>query len=424
MPFRDLVKQAATVNGTGAFTLGAAVSGYQSMLGGGRAVGDAIGGYMYRHPNGQWEVGTGVIGANNTMSRTPTASSNSGALVNFPAGTGEIEEVVTATTFNDFARLSLGVEASGLPLASAPTSADFLTIIQGGTEKRVAIDTLKTYFGGAATGGTAVTGVTMTGPTGGVNGVASSNFTLGVTPVGGTVAGTVRITPASTVPGDTFAPAYRDVTTAAPTGTFTLMPSSTGARTISVTNNGGLTNPAPITYTATAAAAPSSYLRFTGSHIGSNITESGTGPYTYTGGIGNVLYCVATSSIGAQAGTDFEFVFSVDTYATRFGFGFQDTIAEPYNPDAGEMVNQIGYKFNEPNWIIVGGTVAAAIVRAGGDWVRVKRVGTLLSLEVSKNGGSSYTLAATATVAWGTVKISTFLTDPVVVTMRSATGLA
>lgn len=107
---------------------------------------------------------------------------------------------------------------------------------------------------GAVATPAAASGVTMTGPTTSLNGSASSNFTLGVTPAGGTISGTVRITPTSSVGGDTITPAYRDVSNGTPSGTFTVTASSTGARTISATNNAGLTNPATITLTASAAA--------------------------------------------------------------------------------------------------------------------------------------------------------------------------
>lgn len=93
------------------------------------------------------------------------------------------------------------------------------------------------------------TGISMSGPTTGVTGVASSNFTLAFTP-GGSTAPAVVITPSDGGAGGTFNPASR--TTA---GTFTYTPSGTGARTISVTNNAGLTNPSNITYTVTAALA-------------------------------------------------------------------------------------------------------------------------------------------------------------------------
>ena len=96
----------------------------------------------------------------------------------------------------------------------------------------------------------AATAVTMSGPSGGVNGVASTNFTIGAN---GTITGTVVVTPSSGGGGGTFTPTTVSISSGTPTGTFTYTPASTGAKTISVTNNGSLTNPANITYTVTAA---------------------------------------------------------------------------------------------------------------------------------------------------------------------------
>ena len=187
-------------------------------------------------------------------------------------------------------------------------------------------------------------------------------------------------------------------------------------------NDSTVANSGSFVTDATSPAA--TYLRFVGAQVPSNIAESGTGPYTYTGGLGNKSYCFATSNIGAQAGVDFEIIIEVVTNAERMAFGFQDTITGPWNPLATDLVNQIGYKYGDLNWRMAGGTNAATVLRENGDWARIRRIGTLLSLEVSKNGGASYTTVSTATVAWGTVKLATVMMDSSVVTMRSATGLA
>lgn len=146
------------------------------------------------------------------------------------------------------------------------------------------------------------TGVTMSGPSGGVISVASTNFTLGVTPAGGTITGTVVVTPSDGGAGGTFTPTTRSLTTAAPTGTFTYTPASTGAKTISVTNSGGLTNPASITYTATASAtvpgAPT---------IGTATAGDTTASVAFTAPASNggsaITGYTATSSPGGLTGT-------------------------------------------------------------------------------------------------------------------------
>jgi hypothetical protein len=94
-----------------------------------------------------------------------------------------------------------------------------------------------------------ITNYTLSGPSSGGVGIASTNFTVAL-PGGVTVAGTVTVTPSDGGAGGTFTPATIGLTTGAPSGTFTYTPASTGAKTISVTNNGGLTDPVSLTYTA------------------------------------------------------------------------------------------------------------------------------------------------------------------------------
>ena len=107
--------------------------------------------------------------------------------------------------------------------------------------------------------GSAATAVTLAGPSGGVNLAASTNFTVGTN---GVITGSLVVTPSSGGGGGTFTPTSVTLTSGSPTGAFTYTPSSTGAKSITVTNGGGLTNPAAITYTVTAA--PATTLNLTG----------------------------------------------------------------------------------------------------------------------------------------------------------------
>jgi hypothetical protein len=102
---------------------------------------------------------------------------------------------------------------------------------------------------------TLATGYSMTGPSSGTVGVASTNFTVTLTPAGYTVPGPVTVTPheAGTGTAGTFTPTTVNLTTGSPSATFTFTPGSTGAKTISATNSGGLTDPANLTYTSNAA---------------------------------------------------------------------------------------------------------------------------------------------------------------------------
>lgn len=99
----------------------------------------------------------------------------------------------------------------------------------------------------------AATAITMSGPTSGTVAQASSNFTVTLSPSGGTSTG-VTVTP-TPVTGVTFNPTSVQLSTAAPSATFTASASTAGSYSIAVTNNGSLTNPAAIIYTAYAAAS-------------------------------------------------------------------------------------------------------------------------------------------------------------------------
>lgn len=453
MAYRDLVKQAATVNGTGAFTLGAAVSGFQTMNAG-RAVGETVD-YAFRLGT-DWEVGVGTIAAGGTLARAPSASSNGGSLVNFAAGTGEIVETVTAASLNAFASVRDIPFATAIPLTRPGSAymADktvngpltftaaagavrgamvYLRMIADGVNmpnfsafkqwglggdydnRNGIVNQVQFFYDGAdlfysasqAVGAVAVApaaaGVTMTGPTGGVNGVASSNFTLGVTPVGGTISGTVRITPASTVPGDTFTPSFRDVTTAAPTGTFTLTPSSTGARTISATNNGGLANPAGITYTATATAPAGGYLRL--ATLDAGTAESGTGPYTYTVSNGGASFGTkgGVSSQLRPTGADAS---AIVINSNNQGMVYGVTTAANSAFTAMDYGILAGNATNDAYTPIVAGGVGSptAVLVAAGDSIRLSFIGSTLVVEVARSASPTtwiavYTFTGVSTAA-------------------------
>jgi hypothetical protein len=93
----------------------------------------------------------------------------------------------------------------------------------------------------------------FSGPSSGTVSVASTPFTVQL-PAGGAVSGTVIVTPSDSGGGGTFTPTTVNLTTGAPSATFTYTPASTGVKTLSVTNNGGLTNPANLSYTSNAAS--------------------------------------------------------------------------------------------------------------------------------------------------------------------------
>ena len=87
---KDRVKETTTTTGTGTVTLAGAVSGYQSFS----AIGNTNSTYYTIAGQGttEWEVGIGTYtSSGTTLSRdTVLASSNSGSLVNFSAGTKDV----------------------------------------------------------------------------------------------------------------------------------------------------------------------------------------------------------------------------------------------------------------------------------------------------------------------------------------------
>lgn len=86
---KDRVKETTTVTGTGTATLLGAVTGYQSFstIGNGNTTYYVIAG----QGTAEWEVGVGTWATGNTLARTTViASSNSGSLVSFSAGTKDV----------------------------------------------------------------------------------------------------------------------------------------------------------------------------------------------------------------------------------------------------------------------------------------------------------------------------------------------
>lgn len=96
MKFFERVRVATTLTGTGPATCGAsAISAeYRTLAAAGGAVGDVFPYEIGVAGSAEWEGGLGTITAISsgavTFSRTPTASSNAGALVNFSAGAKEV----------------------------------------------------------------------------------------------------------------------------------------------------------------------------------------------------------------------------------------------------------------------------------------------------------------------------------------------
>lgn len=157
------------------------------------------------------------------------------------------------------------------------------------------------------------TTVTMTGPTTGTVSVASTNFTVSISPTGGTVSGTLVVTPSDSAAGGTFTPANINLTTGTPSGTFKYTPSATaGSRTISVTNNGGLTNSTSITYTSTAAATATAPF---------TATARGAFPLTMASGTTNYMWHDVTTNAAPTITTITSAISTSNTIAPTSSIG-------------------------------------------------------------------------------------------------------
>lgn len=143
----------------------------------------------------------------------------------------------------------------------------------------------------------AATATTNTGPSSGTVGVASSDFTAGAD---GAITGTVIVTPSDGGGGGTFTPTTVSISSGTPTSPYTYTAASPGAKTITTTNNGGLGNPPPLTYTANAADTTAPTLTSpTGTSTGTT-TASGT---VTTDEANGILYALATINATETAAT-------------------------------------------------------------------------------------------------------------------------
>jgi len=136
------------------------------------------------------------------------------------------------------------------------------------------------------------TSLTMTGPITGTVGVASSAFTVSAD---GTLSGSVTVTPSDGGAGGTFTPTTLSLSSGVTSGTFTYTAASSGAKTISITNNGSLTNPGTITYAASATSATA--LSASGPSSGASGVASSTITVTANGALGSSVTVTPSSTV-------------------------------------------------------------------------------------------------------------------------------
>ena len=150
------------------------------------------------------------------------------------------------------------------------------------------------------------TAITMTGPSSGLTNTASTSFSVGVSPAGGSFTGTVVFTPSDSSAGGTFSPTSISLTTASSTGLFTYTPPATAA-TITIAGTSGtpatLSSPSSLSYTSTApvtvSGAPTSVVGAITSTTTASVSFSAP---TSNGGSAITGY-TATSSPGGLVGT-------------------------------------------------------------------------------------------------------------------------
>ena len=150
--FADRVQETSTTTGTGTFSLLGASTGYQSFasgVGNGNTCYYCIAGQITSTDPNEWEVGLGTYTTSgSTLSRTTVlASSNSGSLVSFTAGTKNVFVTFPAlwaqNTYNGtFANLSSSGTVSGTgftnyfasppPIGSTAANTGVFTTVTGG----------------------------------------------------------------------------------------------------------------------------------------------------------------------------------------------------------------------------------------------------------------------------------------------------
>ena len=131
------------------------------------------------------------------------------------------------------------------------------------------------------------TGYTFIGPNGGVVNSPSAAFTLALTPAGSippTDPTTITLSDAGA--GGSFNPSSVQLGSTSQQITFTYTPTTSGIKTISVSNNGGFSDPTSLSYTASAAALVTGAisvvsLNSTALSLASTAASGGTGTLTY-----------------------------------------------------------------------------------------------------------------------------------------------
>jgi hypothetical protein len=189
---------------------------------------------------------------------------------------------------------------------------------------------------------------TLSGPSSGDVGVASTNFTVAL-PSGGVIPSSVIITPSDGGDGGTFTPTSVALTTASPSHTFTYTPATIGAKTISVTNSGGLTNPSPITYTSLFVGVLDHFTDTNGTQLPSHTMDYGPG-WTRVEGTGSNQYTIQSNKL--QSILD---AVTAYNYLTESGISdFTMTVTVTFGVADANHVNQLLFRYSDSsNYFLV-----------------------------------------------------------------------
>lgn len=239
---------------------------------------------------------------------------------------GTVGNQVSKLFDNQFVNSSTDFRVVGTTADLYNTGVTELTYVPSGTD---AIGTARPQSGTWDIGAIeykviVATAVTLSGPSAGYTNVASSNFTVGTDYA---LQSSVTVTPSDSGGGGTFTPASVVISSGTPTATFTYTPTTVGTKSISVTNDGSLTNPAPISYSVTVAPSPSTGTITSEVISGQTITISGTTTSNPTSGTANLTGSNGGVSKGPTAITLGTGTFTVQwvdnvpgTYDTDFTF--------------------------------------------------------------------------------------------------------
>jgi hypothetical protein len=268
----------------------------------------------------------------------------------------------------------------------------------------------------------AATGFTLTAPSpaSGTVGVASGNFTVALVPAGATSAD-VTITPAAGAGGGTFAPATLTLNTNTPSGTFKYTPASAGTKTIAITNNGGLTNPAGVTYSAIAAPPVATGYSLAGPSPASGTVGVASGNFTValtpTGGTSAAVTVTPTDGTGGGTFTPSTVTLSTATPTATFKYTPATAgTATITTTNSGTLTNPAGIAYSAAAVVVAatGFTLTAPTPASG----QIGIASTNFTVALTPTGGTSaaVTIIPAATGAGGTFTPST-------VTLSTATPI-